>query len=232
MPYINPTCLTHVASDILTASDWNSAKDNFTSLMTDPSTFGQILPKSGGIATGSFRVLGNLDVSSALMVPGSADFGTVNADSAFFLNNAPTVQLLQRVHVFTTNSRGSASTVFSTYLIASITAINSRSTILVRAGIYLRADGNATPSVSDANLVRNPTVATSLALLTDSSNGGTGYGGVVYDTAVSVQQEVQFERVDSSGNLDPKQYGINWHRSSGTPTVGAIGGHVTLEEWL
>lgn len=233
MAYTHPDSLTLATSDVLQAgSHWNPLKENFKSLLTDPSTFGLIKPQSGATVTGSMQVLGRLDVSSELVVPGSVSVGAIDATSGFSYGGAFTQQLLQRVHVFDTTSRASASAVFSVYTVASITPVHSRSTLLIRAGYTgLSLTPNADIGIIHAHLARNPTVAASIAYLTDSSNVSGSALNFFGGGAVAAYATVFIERVDSASNLFPKQYGINWNHG-GTGTTAITNGFITIEEWL
>jgi len=226
--------LKHVSWDIAVFS-------NFYSLMAQESG----APRPTGV-----WCMDTLNVGSSLTVQGVAVAGVVagansggsfNVTSDFKVRGNTTKQLLQRVHLLSTTSRSSATTVYSTYAVASLTPVSSVSQIFVRAGLYyfLPADTTAATMIG-MHLMRNPmTAATSFNYLTNCSaataSGGMGnVGGWSLAAGFTVNGHVGFEAVDSTGNLDPRQYGIDWNRGGTAPTVPAaiFGGYITIEEWL
>lgn len=197
--------------------------------------FGQITVDSGIVgllsATESFN---SINVTSGIVAPQVSSFGMLNAASGFTLRGFATKQLLQRVHVFDTTSRGSASATFSTYTVASLTPVSSLSTLLVRAGVDYACAADASINVLNLHLMRNPLAVASFAYLTASNADASVVrpGNVNGTTTQPLMSTYVFERVDSSVNLDPKQYGVDWARVNGSVAGAVFTGYVTVEEWL
>ncbi len=206
--------------------------------------------------TGTWSFAGDVRVGSGLFAPGSSDFGSINVRSLFNLNGGigvpgvssfgalnvasdfqirgvHTKQLLQRVHVFDTTSRSSSTATFSSYVVASITPLSSLSQIHIRAGLHVNLQTDAGIVIMGSHLMRNPLgAATSMAFLTSSSANVQNFNHITGHTDTDTRLDVVFERVDSSINVDPKTYAVDWARVNGTNLAAVWGGYVTLEEWL
>ncbi len=201
------------------------------------SSFDSVSVASGYSAPG-VSSFDQIQAASGYASAGVASFGTANAASGFNLRGVPTKHLLQRIPFFSTTSRGTTSAVFSTYAVASITPLSSLSTILVRAGIYYTIIGGGAASTLDSHLMRNPTgAASSFAYLTNSAVSQNANVGAAMGAAwgnnigLPIAGLMAFEAADSAGNLDARQYGIDWHGLGGS-VIGIQGGYVTVEEWL
>lgn len=148
-------------------------------------------------------------------------------------------QKLQEVNFYTENQNTTfiLNTYYGQFYVGSITPVSSLSTLKIRAGVYYNLmEGAAGIAYMGSHLKRNPAnvssgiYLTSCAVPSNIANVGVVAGNTVGQG--NRQGLMAFERVDSAGNLDPKQYGIAWALGVTSTGLTITAGYVTIEEWL
>ncbi len=244
--------LTFPGSSTLTSALMNQVASNFAAIMFQESGSPQ--------PTGTWSFGGAVDVRSVLHVPGSAhigaltvdsglsaanivfpgvgSFGALNVVSQYTLAGNVAKALIQSVFREVSSNYGSATpSVYSTYMVASLTPKFADSLIRIRANVVLLANNN-NPVIAraSANLTRGLggvpdsgglTLTASLApgsqngpLVGDSTNAGLQVTGGIC---------LAFDET-SPGSGTALQYAIRWADVKSS-TSFVLWGQLTVEEW-